>query len=116
MADNKILIIQSIGIIISISGFNACGVAITKYASAAQRSTIDTCRTLLIWLLSLYPLRSEKFVVPLSFGELAGFVILVGATLVYNEIVIVPCGLLSYNTIKARAERESGGILDGSNY
>jgi hypothetical protein len=35
MGENKILIVQSIGIIISISGFNACGVAITKYASAA---------------------------------------------------------------------------------
>lgn len=53
MGDNKTLIVQSVGIIISIACFNACGVAITKYASAAQRSTVDTCRTLLIWFVSI---------------------------------------------------------------
>lgn len=53
MGDYPVLIAQSIGIIFSISCFNATGVAITKYASAAQRSTVDTCRTLLIWLISL---------------------------------------------------------------
>lgn len=67
MRDYPILIVQSVGIILSISCFNACGVAITKYASASQRSTIDTCRTLLIWLISL-ALKQEKFDVPLSFG------------------------------------------------
>lgn len=44
---------MSLGIILSISSFNATGVSITKYASAAQRSTVDTCRTLFIWVISL---------------------------------------------------------------
>jgi hypothetical protein len=35
MGENPVLIAQSIGIICSISCFNATGVAITKYASAA---------------------------------------------------------------------------------
>ena len=67
MRDHPVLIAQSIGIICSISCFNATGVAITKYASAAQRSTVDTCRTLLIWVISLM-LKQETFDVPLSFG------------------------------------------------
>jgi hypothetical protein len=35
MGQKPVLIAQSVGIIISIACFNACGVAITKYASAA---------------------------------------------------------------------------------
>jgi hypothetical protein len=112
MGENPILIAQSIGIIISISCFNATGVAITKYASAAQRSTVDTCRTLLIWLISL-ALKSEKFDVPYSFGQLAGFVALVCGTLIYNEIWVLPCESLNKNTKANREGRDMGGILDG---
>ena len=94
--------------------FNACGVAITKYASAAQRSTIDTCRTLLIWIIALM-MGQEKFDIPLSFGEAGGFALLVTGTLIYNEIVVVPCGLMSFNTKREIAARDMG-LLDGSEY
>jgi len=87
------LIAMSLGIIVSIGCFNATGVAVTKFASAAQRSTVDTCRTLLIWVISLM-LKWEKF----YWQELIGFMLLVGGTLVYNEIVILPCELLNKNT------------------
>lgn len=66
---------------------------ITKYASAAQRSTVDTCRTLLIWIVFLLA-GKEKFLI----GELAGFIILVFGTLVYNEIVEVPIMFMNINT------------------
>ena len=49
MADNGIIIVYTIGIMISIAFFNVCGVTTTKMASAAQRSTIDTSRSVLIW-------------------------------------------------------------------
>jgi len=39
--------------IVCIACFNSFGIACTKYASSAQRSTIDTSRTLTIWLLSI---------------------------------------------------------------
>lgn len=108
MSENHTLIAQSIGIIFSIACFNACGVAITKYASAAQRSTIDTCRTLLIWIVSIAQ-GQEDFL----WGELFGFVLLVGGTLVYNEIVILP-GYFGKNTKREIEKRERGdkGILD----
>ena len=114
MVDCPIIALQAIGIIISISGFNACGVAITKYASAAQRSTVDTCRTLLIWVMALL-LGQEHLCGGLSVGQVGGFIILIVGTLVYNEIVVVPCGLLSYNTKQAMASRNVG-MLDGSEY
>lgn len=47
------LLWMSIGVIFSISCFYVTGVTITKYASAAQRASIDICRTLFIWLISL---------------------------------------------------------------
>jgi len=53
MADTPILIVYSIGVILSIAFFNALGLAVTKFASAAQRSTIDTSRTVLIWAICL---------------------------------------------------------------
>jgi len=92
---------MSIGIVFSIAFFNATGVAITKYASAAQRSTVDTSRTLVIWMVNL-AIGSETFI----FGQLIGFIILVFATLVYNEILILPIECLNRNT-RAMQEKNS---------
>ena len=85
MNDNKILLLEAIIIIVSIGTFNACGVNVTKYASAAQRSTIDTSRTLLIWIFSVC-VHWEPFL-PL---ELLGFFLLVWGFLMYNEILVLP--------------------------
>lgn len=93
MKDHPELIAMSIGIIFSIGCFNATGVTITKYASAAQRSTVDTCRTLCIWVISLI-IGWEKF----YWQELIGFFLLVCGTLVYNEIIMLPCELMNKNT------------------
>lgn len=60
-------------------------------------------------------LGQEKLAGWLSLGQVGGFVLLIIGTLVYNEIVIVPCDLLSYNTKKAIASRNVG-MLDGSEY
>ena len=50
MRANWLIILSSILICFSIASFNAFGVTVTKNASAAQRSTIDTSRTVLIWI------------------------------------------------------------------
>ena len=92
---------QSLFNIITIAGFNITGVMITKYASAAQRSTVDTCRTLVIWCLFLL-MGKEKFLV----GELFGFGLLVLGTLVYNEIIEIPLNLMNRNTKAAIDKRE----------
>jgi len=72
---------------------------ITKYASAAQRSTVDTCRTLIIWLFFL-SIGKEKFLV----GELVGFFLLIIGTLAYNEIIELP--FLKENTKANILKRE----------
>ena len=78
---------------LSFAGFNYTGIMITQYASAAQRSTIDVCRALLVWAFFL-ALGKEKFIP----GQLVGFVILVFGTLVYNEIIEVPFDFMNYMT------------------
>jgi hypothetical protein len=50
---NKFIFFMNFGIICSIACFNALGVTVTKNASAAQRSTIDTSRTVIIWVFFL---------------------------------------------------------------
>jgi hypothetical protein len=87
------LIAQSLTNVLTIAGFNVTGVMITKYASAAQRSTVDTSRTLIIWIVFLC-MGTEKFI----WGELVGFALLVLGTLVYNEIIEVPIDSMRRNT------------------
>lgn len=58
---HHVLIFQCLFIVLSIASFNATGVSITKYATAAQRSTVDTSRTLLIWIVSL-AIKWEPFI------------------------------------------------------
>jgi len=99
--DHPILIAQSLCNIFTIAGFNLTGVMITKYASAAQRSTVDTCRTLIIWCVFL-ALGKEKFIV----GELFGFFLLVLGTLVYNEIIEIPLTFMYRNTKRNIKMRE----------
>lgn len=53
--------------------------------SATARSTIDTCRTLFIWLFSL-GLGWETF----KWLQVVGFVLLVYGTAVFNEVVRPP--------------------------
>lgn len=92
---NPVLIILSICICFSIASFNAFGVAVTKNASAAQRSTIDTSRTVLIWIffmiVPVYGVYLEHF----SGLQLGGFILLSFGTLWYNEIIILP--ILGFN-------------------
>ena len=89
---------------ISIAGFNSFGIATTKYASAAQRSTVDSCRQLTVWAFSIWIFGDP--VEPLC---LVGFAVLVFGTLMYNEIIEIPfCGFNQW-TKRAIAEREGTG-------
>lgn len=88
--------------IINTAGYNVTGVMITKYASASQRSTIDTCRTLIIWCVFLI-VGTEKFLI----GELFGFALLVLGTLVYNEIIEVSLDFMNRNTKRAQLAKDN---------
>jgi len=63
---NPTLIGISVAVCFTMALFNGFGVAVTKNASSAQRATIDTARTLLIWIFFLIvPLdgKTESFYV-----------------------------------------------------
>ena len=105
MGNNGVVLGCCIGTIFTIAFFNYFGVATTKYASAPQRSTVDTSRTVLIWIFFLtVPIKGaeEKF----KWLQLIGFILLIFGTLVYNEILVIP--FLGFNqwTKAAIAKRE----------
>lgn len=83
-ADLRILV-SSLLIMVSIGCFNFFGLSVTQSISATSRSTIDTCRTLFIWLVSL-SLGWETF----KGLQVAGFVLLVYFTFTFNGIVNMP--------------------------
>lgn len=74
--NNRIVWITSILIAFSIAFFNFSGLAVTKSVSATARSLIDTCRTIGIWIVSLY-LGWEQ----LAYLQIVGFALLVYGTL-----------------------------------
>jgi drug/metabolite transporter (DMT)-like permease len=115
--DKKVLITLSVCICLSIALFNGFGVSVTKNASAAQRSTIDTSRTVLIWIffmaVPVYGKQLEHFKVL----QLFGFILLVFGTLVFNEILILPFMGFDQFTRTALEKKKNGeekGLLDGS--
>jgi hypothetical protein len=63
-------------IMFSIGSFNFFGLSVTSRVSATTRSTIDTCRTLGIWVVSL-GVGWEKLVWPFSLLQVVGFGLLV---------------------------------------
>ncbi|UPK93174.1 hypothetical protein LCI18_004109 [Fusarium solani-melongenae] len=85
MIGNKKILLSSILIMISIGGFNFFGLSVTRSVSATSRSTIDTCRTLFIWIVSL-GLGWETF----KWLQIVGFALLVYFTFLFNGIVQPP--------------------------
>ncbi|KAI9045763.1 putative nucleotide-sugar transporter [Aspergillus affinis] len=85
MINNRAVTVSSILIMISIGGFNFFGLSVTRTVSATSRSTIDTCRTLFIWLVSL-ALGWESF----KWLQVAGFALLVYGTFLFNDIIRPP--------------------------
>lgn len=85
IADSWVIMLCVIGFMISIALFNFTGVTVTQKAGALARSTIDTSRTVVIWVFSIF-VGWEDFI-PL---QLFGFFLLVVGTLIYNEILKPP--------------------------
>jgi len=84
--------ISSVMIMVSIGGFNFFGLSVTRSVSATSRSTIDTCRTLFIWIVSL-GLGWETF----KWLQVVGFALLVYFTFLFNGLVQPPFEFLKVN-------------------
>jgi drug/metabolite transporter (DMT)-like permease len=86
MQSSKAVQFGCIASMFSIAFFNWSGVTVTMQASAVARSTIDVSRTALIWAVELFMLWNT-----FSWLQLVGFVVLIAGTLIYNELVVIPC-------------------------
>lgn len=89
LIDNPVVLSSAVAIAVSVSVFDVCGVGITHRVSATVRTLTDSCRTLVIWILSL-GLGWEILVWPVSMLQVLGFGILVYGTLLYNGLVAIP--------------------------
>jgi drug/metabolite transporter (DMT)-like permease len=110
---NYILILLSVGVLFSISTLNVCGVTVTKNASAAQRSTINTSRTVIIWIFFMIVPVYGKTLEHFSVLQLFGFILVVCGTFVYNEIIVIPVFGFNKNTKTALKKREQSELHKG---
>lgn len=85
MTQSAPLTISIILSIFSIGFFNWSGITVTQKASATSRSTIDSSRTILVWMIEL-ALHWNDF----SILQLLGFLLLAAGTMIYNQIIEVP--------------------------
>ncbi|KAL2135426.1 hypothetical protein VTI74DRAFT_8528 [Chaetomium olivicolor] len=93
--EHRAVFVSSILIMISIGGFNFFGLSVTRSVSATSRSTIDTCRTLFIWIVSL-GLGWETF----KWLQVVGFAMLVYFTFLFNGLVEPPLKFLRVREIE----------------
>ncbi|KAH6636467.1 hypothetical protein F5144DRAFT_530115 [Chaetomium tenue] len=93
--ENKGVFVSSVMIMISIGGFNFFGLSVTRSVSATARSTIDTCRTLFIWMVSL-GLGWETF----KWLQVLGFALLVYFTFLFNGVVQPPFAFLRVREVE----------------
>lgn len=87
MGNNNLLIVATMGTIISIAFFNFAGISVTKEISATTRMVLDSVRTLVIWLCSM-AFMGQKF----EWLQLVGFTVLLYGMFLYNGITPMgPC-------------------------
>lgn len=76
------VLVGSVLTMLSIACFNYFGLSLTFHLSATARSTIDSCRTLLVWVLAM-AMGWESF----SFLQFIGFSLLMFGTLCFNQVL-----------------------------
>ncbi|CCO34550.1 Solute carrier family 35 member F6 OS=Pongo abelii GN=SLC35F6 PE=2 SV=1 [Rhizoctonia solani AG-1 IB] len=94
------VLLASFLIMFSIASFNYFGLSVTRSISATARSTIDTCRTLGIWVGSVM-LGWEKIKWPGSVPQFIGFGLLVYGTFLFNGLVNPPSFMRSTEPAEA---------------
>ena len=67
--------------------FAACGLSVTKLASAASRTTVESLRSVVLWIFFMsVPINGQRLET-FTWMQLIGFMILVTGVLIYNEII-----------------------------
>jgi drug/metabolite transporter (DMT)-like permease len=86
LGNSSIILLATLGNLVSIAFFNFFGISVTKEMSATTRMVLDSVRTFIIWAFSL-------IVGWQTFGwmQVVGFVLLLTGTCVYQKIIVMPC-------------------------
>ncbi|CAH0703742.1 unnamed protein product [Spodoptera exigua] len=82
IGNNPLILVATLGTIISIAFFNFAGISVTKEISATTRMVLDSIRTFVIWMVSL-AVRWQAF----HWQHLIGFAILIFGLCEYNGVV-----------------------------
>eukprot|EP00727_Mastigamoeba_balamuthi_P013133 m51a1_g8442 hypothetical protein (426) ;mRNA; r:375425-377099 len=95
IGNNGSVLCLVLGYIVFDSLFNYFGVSVTRCLSAVHRTMVDTCRGVVVWgwQLMTYYCISERFGeqwTKYSGLQVAGFVLLIAGTVLYNGIVRLP--------------------------
>ncbi|XP_048733846.1 solute carrier family 35 member F6-like isoform X2 [Ostrea edulis] len=98
IGNSSIILLATVGNIVSIAFFNFAGISVTKEISATTRMVLDSVRTLFIWLITLF-VGWQHF----QGLQLVGFFILLTGMCLYNNIIIVPA--IKYCLERRRAVR-----------
>ncbi|KAJ7632450.1 hypothetical protein FB45DRAFT_1057537 [Roridomyces roridus] len=88
MIETPTVLYSGIVIAFSIAFFNFFGLSVTRSVSSTVRSLVDTCRTLLIWIISLG--LGWEHLAWLSIFQVLGFTLLVYGTFMFNNLVTLP--------------------------
>ena len=83
--NSPLLLLSTIGLIVSIAFFNFSGLTVTQTMSATTRMVLDSVRTIFIWVFSL-AVGWQKFE-PL---QPVGYFILFVGTCIYYDLIIMP--------------------------
>jgi len=96
MMQQPIFFVECFIILFSIAFFNFFGLSLTRYLSTVHRTLIDACRTVTVWLFQVIlfyvglPNAGEQLGY-YSIIQLTGFLFLVTGTIIYNEVLKIPC-------------------------
>lgn len=88
IANSPALIIYLILNIIFVGAMNGLGMVVTKYASAANRVTLQQSKTVIVWVFFLLYRGGghENF----KWLQFAGFIVLLIGVTLYNEVIVIP--------------------------
>jgi drug/metabolite transporter (DMT)-like permease len=91
--------------IFMVGGMNGLGMAVTKYATAASRVTLQQSKTVIVWVFFLLYKRGghEDF----YWLQLGGFFVMLIGVVLYNEIAEIP--FLGFNMYTKRALNAQSG-------
>ncbi len=84
----KILIIQ-LALMVSICLCLCFSMSVIKWSSAISRTTVDSTRTVIVWIFFMLWPKDRKNHESFHYLQLIGFLVLLFGSLLYNEVIVI---------------------------